>query len=101
MRRKRCWIEQAITTLYFTVSKISTKNLKIMNPINEIMHLKSFKGELRHGKPDAMRISAEPTTPATKRCSTIKVHRGIIAGKRRDQTPPPTPRSKETRHDSA
>ena len=43
MRRKRCWIEQAITTLYFTVSKISTKKLKIMNPINEIMHLKSFK----------------------------------------------------------
>ena len=48
-----------------------------------------------------MRISAEPTTPATKRCSTIKVHRGIIAGKRRDQTPPPTPRSKENRHDLA
>lgn len=90
-----------INFLYLTISKISTKNLKIMNPINEIMHLKSFKGELRHGKPDAMQISAEPTTPATKRCSTIKVHRGIIAGKRRDQTPPPTPRSKETRHDPA
>lgn len=90
-----------INILYLTISKISTKNLKIMNPINEIMHLKSFKGELRHGKPDAMRISVEPTTPATKRCSTIKVHRGIIAGKRRDQTPPPTPRSKEIRHDPA
>ena len=90
-----------INFLYLTISKISTKNLKIMNPINEIMHLKSFKSELRHGKPDALRISAEPTTPATKRCSTIKVHRGIIAGKRRDQTPPPKPRSKETRHDPA
>ena len=32
-----------INILYLTISKISTKNLKIMNPINEIMHLKSFK----------------------------------------------------------
>lgn len=31
-----------INFLYLTISKISTKNLKIMNPINEIMHLKSF-----------------------------------------------------------
>lgn len=28
-----------INFLYLTISKISTKNLKIMNPINEIMHL--------------------------------------------------------------
>lgn len=90
-----------INFLYLTISKISTKNLKIMNPINEIMHLKSFTVGFDMEKPDAMRISAEPTTPATKRCSTIKVHRGIIAGKRRDQTPPSTPRSKETRHDPA
>jgi len=32
-----------INILYLTISKISTKNLKIMNPINEITHLKSFK----------------------------------------------------------
>lgn len=31
-----------INILYLTISKISTKNLKIMNPINETMHLKSF-----------------------------------------------------------
>lgn len=31
-----------ISILYLTISKLSTKNLKIMNPINEIMHLKSF-----------------------------------------------------------
>lgn len=75
-----------INFLYLTISKISTKNLKIMNPTNEIMHLKSFTVGFDMEKPDAMRISAGPTTPATKRCSTIKVHRGIIAGKRRDQT---------------
>ena len=45
-----------------------------------------------------MRISVEPTTPATKRCSTIKVHRGIIAGKRRDQTRRPRPDQTETQH---
>lgn len=39
-----------INILYLMISNISTKNLKIMNPINEIMHLKSFKSELRHGK---------------------------------------------------
>ena len=33
---------EVINFLYLTISKISTKNLKIMNPINEIMHLKSF-----------------------------------------------------------
>lgn len=32
-----------INFLYLTISKISTKNLKIMNPINEIMHLKSLR----------------------------------------------------------
>ena len=30
---------EVINFLYLTISKISTKNLKIMNPINEIMHL--------------------------------------------------------------
>lgn len=53
-----------INFLYLTISKISTKNLKIMNPINEIMHLKSFTVGFDMEKPDAMRISAEPTTPA-------------------------------------
>ncbi len=55
----------------------------------------------RHEKEGIARALSRASFQATARCSTSAPHRWIIAGKRRDQTPPSTPQSKETRHDPA
>ncbi|MFR3311449.1 helix-turn-helix domain-containing protein [Collinsella stercoris] len=60
-----------------------------------------YRRDSRHEKEGIARALSPASFQATARCSTSAPHRGIIAGKRRDQTPPPTPRSKEPRHDPA
>lgn len=68
-----------ISILYLTISKLSTKNLKIMNPINEIMHLKSFT--VGFDMENRMRCESAQNRPA--RNKSLLEHQGASRDNRR------------------